>query len=341
MFKSILKKASDPSRSDQSVKYHISDGIDDDVVETTESLPNGPSPEVQDVKLTNLTQIETVETNNIANKIAEYVTANKPKLYILTPCFGGMCYVNYIQSMVATMELFRSFQIPLKFEFCKSDSLVPRARNNLIAKAMADPDTTHVLFIDNDIMWNPVDILRMIVANKPLIGGIYPLKRYDWSKLVKDPLNPYNTNMVQSILTKKKNSTLNGYMSDEAMIQASLLKYNVNYLTNYMNIENNTAKVRHIPTGFMLIQRVAIETMFEAYKETKYTDDVGYLETHENPFAYALFDCGVEDGHYFSEDWLFCERWLRIGGEVWADVSVNLTHTGTEDYRGSYIASMV
>jgi hypothetical protein len=340
MFKSILKKTSESSsHSENSVKYHISDGIDDDIVETDALIE--PSPEVQDVKLTNITQIETVETNNIANQISEYVTANKPKVYILTPCFGGMCYVNYIQSMVATMDLFRSFQIPLKFEFCKSDSLVPRARNNLIAKAMADPDTTHVLFIDNDIMWNPVDILRMIVANKPLIGGIYPLKRYDWSKLVKDPLNPYNTNLVQSILTKKRNSSLNGYMSDEAMIQASLLKYNVNYLTNYMNIENNTAKVRHIPTGFMLIQRTMIETMFEAYKDTKYTDDVGYLETHENPFAYALFDCGVEDGHYFSEDWLFCERWLRIGGEVWADVSVNLTHTGTEDYRGSYIASMV
>ena len=334
MFKSILKTAQDPELrepvSDNHVKYQISDGMDDVVAE-----------EVQNVKLTNVTKIDTVDTGNLTDAIVDYVKTNNPKVYILTPCFGGMCYVNYIQSMMATTELFRTFQIPVKFEFCKSDSLITRARNNLIAKAMADPDTTHMLFIDNDIMWNPVDILRMILSMKPLIGGIYPLKRYDWSKLVKDPLNPYNTNMVQTILNKKKNSSLNGYMSDEMMIQASLLKYNVNYLTSYMNIENNVAKVRHIPTGFMLIQRAMVEAMFDAYKDTKYMDDVGYLDPHENEFAYALFDCGVEEGHYFSEDWLFCERWMRIGGEVWADVSVNLTHTGTEDYRGSYIASMV
>ena len=108
-----------------------------------------------------------------------------------------------------------------------------------------------------------------------------------------------------------------------------------------MKIENNLSKVRHIPTGFMLIQRMTIESMFKAYADTKYVDDVNFLRPDENQFAYALFDCRVEDGHYFSEDWLFCERWLRINGEVWADVSVNLTHTGIEDYRGSYIASMV
>jgi len=252
-----------------------------------------------------------------------------------------MCYVNYVQSMVGTLDLFRRLNFPVKFEFCKSDSLVPRARNNLIARAMADPDTTHMMFIDNDITWNPIDILRMILANKPLVGGIYPLKRYDWGKLVHDPLNPYNTNMVQTMVNRKNQSNLSSFLTDEMAVQSNLLKYNVNYLGTYMQIDNNLAKVRHIPTGFMLIERMTIEAMFKAYPETKYVDDVHFLEPSENAFAYALFDCRVEEGHYFSEDWLFCERWLRINGDVWADVSVNLTHTGIEDYRGSYIASMV
>jgi len=266
---------------------------------------------------------------------------NTPKLYILTPCYGGQCSVNYIQSMLATIELFRTYQFPVRFEFCKSDSLVPRARNNLIAKAMSDLEMTHMMFIDSDIMWNPVDILRMVLADKALIGGIYPLKKYDWNRIIQDPANPYNSNVVQTLLAKKRKSTLKEFLTDEAYLQAYLLKYNVNYLTNYLSIDNNIARVRHIPTGFMLIQRATIAEMFKTFSHTKYVDDVHFLTDQENEFAFALFDCGVIEGHYFSEDWMFCERWSQMGGEVWADVSVNLTHSGMEDYRGSYIASML
>jgi hypothetical protein len=41
---------------------------------------------------------------------------------------------------------------------------------------MADPKVTHIMFIDNDITWNPIDILKLIIAKKPIIGGAYPLK---------------------------------------------------------------------------------------------------------------------------------------------------------------------
>lgn len=325
-------------QSTESIKYHLSEGIDDDHDDHDISgVDTGAAPLLQ----ASFTKIDSLNIDEMSRRIRDYIEKNNPKLYILTPCYGSMCYVNYVQCMVATLELFQNFNFPVKFEFCKNDSLVPRARNNLIARAMADPDTTHMMFIDNDITWNPIDILKMVVSDKPLLGGIYPLKRYNWSKILKDPLNPYNANIVQSMLTKKRQSNLSNFLSDEATIQANLLQYNVNYLTNYMEIENNLAKVRHIPNGFMMIQRSTIEAMFKAHPETKYVDDVHFLTTAENEFAYALFDCRVQDGHYLSEDWLFCERWLKLEGEVWADVSINLTHTGLEDFAGSYIASML
>ena len=61
-------------------------------------------------------------------------------------------------------------------------------------------------------------------------------------------------------------------------------------------------KVRHVATGFMMIQRNVIENMMIAYPSTKYTDDIGFLTEDENKFAYALFDCCVEDGHHLPED---------------------------------------
>ena len=91
----------------------------------------------------------------------------------------------------------------------------------------------------------------------------------------------------------------------------------------------------------MMIQRSVLENMMKAFPSTKYVDDVHFLRDEENKYAYALFDCGVEDGHYYSEDWLFCHRWQKMGGDIFIDVSVNLNHTGVEDYKGSYIASIV
>ena len=48
----------------------------------------------------------------------------------------------------------------MQVEFCRNDSLISRARNNLLAKAMSNPKMTHVLYIDTDITWKPVDIIR-------------------------------------------------------------------------------------------------------------------------------------------------------------------------------------
>lgn len=287
------------------------------------------------------TKVSITEVGDFNKTIIEYINKNKPFLYILTPCYGGTCFVNYMISLMATIEFFNKIGFPICTEFCKNDSLVSRARNNLVAKAMANPATTHILFIDSDISWDPLDIIKLVLSGKPLVGGIYPLKKYNWDKLLKDPQNPFNTNVVQSILNRKNASQLASLITDETTIQSNLLKYNVNYLETTLCIENNLAKVRHIATGFMMFERKVIENMSMAFPETKYVDDVGFLSGKENDFAYALFDCGVIDNHYFSEDWMFCHRWRNLGGNIFVEVSINLTHIGIEEYRGCYIASII
>jgi len=237
-----------------------------------------------------------------------------------------------------TINLFKQFNFPIQVEFCKNDSLVSRARNNLVARALSDTASTHFMFIDSDISWDSRDILKLILSDKELIGGIYPLKNYDWSKLVKNP------DYVSQLLKRKNEGQLGKMIemiSDEKIIQHNLLNYNINYLTNLLKIDNNLAKVRHVATGFMMIKREVFTKMMKSFPSTKYVDDVNFLRPHENEFAYALFDCGVEDGHYFSEDWLFCHRWTKMGNEIWIDVSINLIHSGNEDFCGSYISSFI
>lgn len=284
----------------------------------------------------------TSPTTTLRELIIDYVKENNPKVAILTPCYGGQCHLSYIPCLIATIELLMSFGIPTIHHTCKNDSLITRARNNLIAKAMSDPQTTHFMFIDSDISWDATDIIKLLVSNKKLVGGVYPLKKYNWSKLLVDPNNQFNTNIVQGIIDKKLLDKINCHnISDEDMLRSNLVNYNVNYLDSNLTIKDNLAKVRHIATGFMMIQRELLTQMQLDYTSTKYVDDVNFLSANENEFAYALFDCCVQDGHYLSEDWMFCDRWRQIGGDVFIDVSINLTHTGIEDFKGAFMAHIV
>jgi hypothetical protein len=103
-----------------------------------------------------------IENINIVEVLNDYTNKISPVIYILTPCFGSVCFVNYIECLMKTKELCREYGVQLEVLFCKSDSLVTRARNNLIAKAMSNPDMTHILFIDNDITWIPIDIYEVV-----------------------------------------------------------------------------------------------------------------------------------------------------------------------------------
>jgi hypothetical protein len=260
-----------------------------------------------------------------------YLTKNKVKLYILTPCYGGLCHVNYVNKIIETKELLISLGIPVVLQFIRNESLITRGRNNLIAKAMSDKDTSHILFIDSDITWDPIDILKLIVNEKELSGGIYPIKKYHWDRL--------SSANLEGIMAKK-NLPYNQGLTNEQLIYHNLLHYNFNYLQNANKIENNCMEVYTLATGFMMIQRKCIEKMIEKYPQYKYTDDCGFLHGDENKYAYALFDCAIVNDHYFSEDWLFCHRWKEIGGKIWADITINLWHTGQEDYCGRLISTL-
>jgi hypothetical protein len=57
-----------------------------------------------------------------------------------------------------------------------NESLVTRARNNLMAKMMTNTAATHFMFIDADIRFQPESIFHMIACDKDVIGGLYPKK---------------------------------------------------------------------------------------------------------------------------------------------------------------------
>jgi glycosyltransferase involved in cell wall biosynthesis len=230
--------------------------------------------------------------------------------------------------------MFNSVGISLKIDFCRNDSLVCRARNNLIAKALSDPEVSHVMFIDSDIAWTPIDIIYMLIIDKDVIGGAYPVKNYQWDRLMEP-------GVIQKWTEHKNASQFRDLITDEELVRHKLMRYNMNLIQREMSIKDNLLEVRHAATGFLLIKRHVIEKMQIKFPQTKYKDNTGFLTEKEMENAYALFETSITDGFYMSEDWTFCERWTKeLDGQVFINVGIYLSHTGQEDFRGSLLGSL-
>lgn len=95
--------------------------------------------------------------------------------------------------------------------------------------------------------------------------------------------------------------------------------------------ERGLVRVRSVGTGFMMISRRCIETMAEANKAHAYRDAQSPGEMIPQVF---WFD--VIDNEIVGEDFTFCNRWRALGGEVWIDPAVTMSHVGTKEYSGNY-----
>lgn len=100
----------------------------------------------------------------------------KVHLHIGIPCYGGMVSEPTMTSFLRFILLAQQAGLNWSLDTMVNESLVTRARNNLMAKMMTNKQATHFMFIDADIRFEPDAILRMIACDKDVIGGLYPKK---------------------------------------------------------------------------------------------------------------------------------------------------------------------
>lgn len=214
----------------------------------------------------------------------------KNHLHIGIPCYGGMVSEPTMTSFLRFTILAGQAGLNWSLDTMVNESLVTRARNNLMAKMMTNKDATHFMFIDADIRFQPESILQMMAHEKDVIGGLYPKKALPVSYVIN--------------------------LKPETKIQGDIFT------------------VDTMGTGFLMFKRHVYEKLIAAHPECKYVDDVGLGKQYE-PMMYSIFDCQIDErGHYLSEDWLFCRRWQKINGEIWAHSKVLLNHVGHYEYAG-------
>jgi hypothetical protein len=151
------------------------------------------------------------------------------KLVIATPFYNLQGYSPYIKSLVASLRLCWEVGIDAGLLPVEGDSYIGRARNSIMTQVYDKTDTTDLIFIDSDESWEPEDVLRLMMSDKAVVGGTYPLKN-NWAR------------WSHTCVIAPSGAPMGDAKTKELLCVA-------------------------IPAGFMRISRKAMDLMAEAYPE--------------------------------------------------------------------------
>jgi hypothetical protein len=225
------------------------------------------------------------------------LAAKKVKIFIATPCMGGKIEAETVLGFTGFSALCQAFGIERQFSFLTHEALITRARNQLVAEFMAS-NCTHLFFVDSDHGFDGADILLLASRDESVAAGMYSKKSF-------------NAGLACSYV-KGENGEL--ITKGETLVELA-----------------------HAGTGFLCIKREAIELMVSKYPELKYDNTYSKNFELNNPdidievmkkYTYAFFDTLLIDEKYYGEDNTFCKRWRDIGGRIWGDRLVDVSHVG-------------
>jgi hypothetical protein len=239
------------------------------------------------------------------------------KLFIATPMYNGNSTASYT---VSTTDLaYNLGKIGIEFELhtLSNESLVQRARNKLV-KEFLKSKSDMLMFIDSDIGFQWQDVLKMMEVmtlsnDKKVIAGIYPMKEIDWDKL------KY------------------GYFNNLINNKQDAINYSSYFVANFEEDKTfnllEPISVSESGTGFMMIHR----DVFDSFKRT-YPKQFS-IDPDDGTEMFYYFDCEIDPKtkHYLSEDYMFCRYVQSIGYKIWVLPWIELNHTGSFIFNGSFL----
>ena len=223
--------------------------------------------------------------------IANLSTVN---LLLCVPIQNSSVDIAFYHSFHRTMEYLAKRGVRVTIQEAAGGSHIGKAREQVLwAGLRANPRATHIMFIDDDMGWEPKLITRLISAD------------HDFAA-------------VSGVKKTEKLAVCYNAFPDPQVLHP---------LTKFM-------RVRHIGFAFVLLKRGVIERLCQAYPELEYNTD-----GHGREWA-LFFDLMWKQPQHdlpdrLSEDFSFCERWRRIGGEIWIDPYASIIHAGRKEYTGA------
>ena len=244
------------------------------------------------------------------------------KVMIATPCYISAVSMHFTASIYSLAWHLARFGCDAVLHM-RSESLITRGRNKIVRAFLADESFTHLFFIDSDISFAPQAVCRLLLSDRDLCAGVYPLKTDNW------PGEGLPIGMTREDFDLAFTQyAFNPFMRD------------INAIGSIVD-EDGFAEVKETSTGFMCIKREVFARLMEAYPDLQYIPD----GPPNHPLAHLhwrFFDCMVDPDsrRYLSEDYAFCRLWRDIGGKVFVDVDSRLDHHGQHIFRGNLLESL-
>lgn len=258
--------------------------------------------------------------NTSVNVNIDVEELKKIKIFVATPMYGGQCSGIFTKSCLELQKLFSKYEMDCEFNFILGESLITRARNNLVDKFLKS-HYTHLLFIDSDIGFNHDDVFSMLFFDKDVIAAPYSKKYIRWDKVItavknNPQITPNEVERISGSFVMNLPPNVSSFRSDEPL------------------------EVLDAGTGFMMIKKEVFNKMSLEYPDLKYKlDDRNFDES--KGYIKSFFDTFIDDenslvgentGRYLSEDYAFCKLWRNIGGQIFICPWMITRHNGSFEF---------
>ena len=235
---------------------------------------------------------------------------NKPKIFIATPMYGGVCHGAYMKSMMSLMITLAERGYEATYNDLYNESLITRARNTLTEMFLRS-DSDYLLFIDADQGFSVTGVIKMIEEQKDLIGAAVPMKAINWERVRR--------------AVKEEKEELDKYTA----------YYNINIsdpetIKSLKENPGNIVPVQHIGTGLLLISKKVFEDLkplVNTYKSDQ--KNIGSIIKGEQIYNFWQTVVDEESQRLLSEDYNFCKLWRSLGNQAYLAPYVLVSHMGT------------
>lgn len=163
------------------------------------------------------------------------------------------------------------------------------------------PDSTHMLFIDADMGFDPNMVLDMIMFDEPIVGTVYPHRKL--------PQSWVGSGTGQATTERRGNFMLvEGVGMGVTLIRRDVVTKMLEQMPELIDTR------LHLHPAGEILQGAGTARIIRAFEKMD-----------------------LPDRGLVSEDLSFCIRWNQCGGKVWAAIGYRISHVGPFDYAGRYL----
>jgi hypothetical protein len=222
----------------------------------------------------------------------------KTRSVLLCTPTRGSPEMEYAESMAETVVLLKELGIEANILSVKGSSNLPRARNFLVAYFRAAPKYTDLVFIDDDMKWDAMSVVRLLAADKDVIGGVGRKKQ---------------DKIAWCVRVAPETHAAGGTYTQGPM---------------------NSIEVETVGTGLLKITREAFDRLAAERPDLKMDPRDEEMPPEVRALYHRFFYFGPREE---GEDYQFCLNWRECGGSVWIDPSITLGHIGRKNYEGTFM----